>query len=145
MKVNLNKIKEIANEVLHEQYETLEVEDIKNQMRTIVKNAKEKLLMDVLGIEKEWGDGLRLRYSGSFRKNADILSDEKLKPIAKQIWEEIIADTSVDLSEKEKAHLRKVYKESYMNVLEQRIGELAEDQASLDSPKFFEEYLKSLD
>jgi hypothetical protein len=144
MKITINKIKEIANNVLKETYESLEEEDIKQQMQNAVYKQEQKIILESLGLEKNWGE-ISVKYNGSFRKNLKILSEEILDPLAKQIWNDIIHNTVIELSEKEKAHLRKVYRDSYMESAEEQITKLAEEQANLDSPVFFEEYLKTLE
>jgi hypothetical protein len=145
MKITINKIKEIAEYVLKETYESLEEEDIKKQMREIVFKQEQKIILESLGLEKNWGNEISVSYNGTFRKNLKILSDKILDPLATQIWNNIICNTVIELSEKEKAHLRKVYRNAYMESAEEKIAKLAEEQANLDSPGFFEEYLKTLE
>jgi len=146
MKVTINKIKKIAEDVLKETYESLGEEDIKEQMRKIVFKQEQRIILESLGLEKSnWDGKISVNYNGSFRKNLKILSDEILDPLATQIWNNIIRNTIIELSEKEKAHLRKVYRDAYMSSAEDQIAKLAEKQANLDSPGFFEEYLKTLE
>jgi hypothetical protein len=145
MKITIGKIKEIANDVLEETYESLSEEGVKTQMQEIVSKQASKLILNALGLEKSWGGDLSIHYEGSFRKNLRILTDESLSPLAKQIWSDIIKETPVELSEKEKAHLRKAFRDEYGVCMEREIRQLAEEQASIDAPGCFEEYLKSLD
>jgi hypothetical protein len=146
MKITINKIKEIADDVLKETYESLKEEDIKQQMKEIVFEQEQKIILESLGLEKgNWGGEISIKYNGSFRKNLEILSNETLKPLAKQIWNNIASNTQIKLSEKEMAHLRKIYRDAYMKSAEEQIAKLAEEQANLDSPEFFEKYLKTLE
>jgi hypothetical protein len=146
MKITINKIKEIADDVLKETYESLKEEDIKQQMKEIVFEQEQKIILESLGLEKvNWSGEISIKYNGSFRKNLEILSDETLKPLAKQIWNNIASNIQIKLSEKEMAHLRKIYRDAYMKSAEEQIAKLAEEQANLDSPEFFEKYLKTLE
>jgi len=146
MKITINKIKEIADDVLKETYESLKEEDIKQQMKEIVFEQEQKIILESLGLEKvNWSGEISIKYNGSFRKNLEILSDETLKPLAKQIWNNIASNTQIKLSEKEMVHLRKIYRDAYMKSAEEQIAKLAEEQANLDSPEFFEKYLKTLE
>jgi hypothetical protein len=145
MRITLNKIKEIANSVLEREYESLQEDKVKETMQEIVSKQASKLILNALGLEKSWSGDLSIRYDGSFRSNLKILTEESLRPLAQQIWGNIIAETPVSLSDKEKAHLRKAFRDEYSVCVEREIRKLAEEQASIDAPGYFEEYLKSLD
>jgi hypothetical protein len=146
MKITLNRIKQIANNVLKREYETLSEDSIEAAMIDLIGNQKRILILDALGLDRStWNHEITLKWEGSFRKNLKILSNEYLSPIAQKVLHDIFDNEEIVLNEREKAHLRKAYREKYLETAEEKICQLAEDAALKDADHLFEEYIQNLE
>jgi hypothetical protein len=144
MKITLKKLKEIVNSVLKEEFGNLSEESIRRDMKELIEEQKESVIMTALGVERShWNDHeLEVKYNGSFRQNLKILSEEYLSPIAKDILREIFVDYHMELTPTQMGSLRRVYKEIYMETAKDKISELAREHAMVHSKSLFEDFLK---
>jgi choline kinase len=142
-KITFNKINKIANDVLREAYGQSTEADIRNQMLKLIESQKEKIILDALGLEKShWNGEISVERNGSFRSNLKNLSEEYLLPIGKNILHDLFENTKIELSESQKNALRKAYKEAYLDTASDMIRLLAEEQAKIDAPTLFEDFMK---
>jgi len=141
MKITFNKIEQIAKEVLQQEYEEVTEENIREFMKGTVKNQEKSLILQALGIEKEWNGELRVRYSGSFSDVLKVFGKQKLEKLAEKLYEEISESVEFQLTAKELCHLRKAYRESYMQNAEEIIRNLAVEHSSVETEKVFQEFL----
>jgi hypothetical protein len=142
MKVKLPAIKKIAEAVIVERFGSLSEADIEEDMKYVLRNFKDNIILEALGLKKGWDNKLELSYSGSFRSNLKILSEEYLNPIAYKILKGVFDNTEIVLTEPQKAHLRKVYKDEYIKTLEREFADLARDAACVAAPGYFKEFIE---
>ena len=95
-----------------------------------------------MGVEIRFGE-FRVKYDSVLDKEYKNLKENKVKPLAKELWEEVFNSVTIELTEAQKNTLRSTYKKSYFDVMKQKVEEMAEEQALLDAPDYFESLLKS--
>lgn len=139
--VSVKRINEIAKDTLQREIESLTEEEVVEFYKERLSKAKEKFLMDLLGMEISWGE-VRVKYDSILENALRTLKNTKIKPLAENIWNEIFSTADIVLSEKQKTHLKVVFKNTYLETLEDEIAVLAKNQALLDAPGVFEDYLK---
>jgi len=142
MKITFNRIKQIAKEVLTEEYQDFTEEGIRDYMRQTVKGTENSLILQALGIEEGWGKELRIRYSGSFADILKVFQKQTLDKLAKELYNEISEGFEFKLTPKELAHLRKAYRDTYLANAEEVIRELALKEATVDTPKVFQDFME---
>jgi hypothetical protein len=144
-KITLAQIDKIAKEVTNEYFDGLKEEDIRFYIKNLLEKQSQKIILESMGLEKSWGSDIEVRYSGTFRDNAKLLTEQMLAPIAKNIYNEITKDVKIDFTEQQKVSLRKVYREFYIETLEGELRQMAVRKAEQDAGKLFADYMNSLE
>jgi len=142
MKITMKQINKIAKDVLTEHYLGMSEDSIKSEMLELIKDQEIKIILESLGLEKSWNNEINVRYSGSFADVAKILGEQTLQKTAKDIWTQIIGDIKIELTETQKKALQRIYKEYYIRTAESQIKEMAEEQALIDAPELFRNFLE---
>lgn len=143
-KVTYKRIQEIAQEELKRASASLNEEVIKDTMRRIIGDQANKLILQAMGLERDsWHSGeLQFARNGSFLKAMGILSQQRLNDLAKESLESVIDGISIVLNENETKALVKQYREVYIHEIENNLKRLAKENANLDAPNMFEDYLR---
>jgi len=141
-KMTVKKIKQIADQVVLDQYDSMTEENIAEEMKDLIKDCKDDLYKAILGIKKGWGGELSLTNDGSFSRMISNMNQYKLNTIAKNMLEELFGSEDIVFSDKEIAHLHSIYKKEYKEVIEEKLIELAQENAAVDAPLLFKEFLE---
>jgi maltodextrin utilization protein YvdJ len=141
MRLTFNQIKKIANEAIKEKFENTTEKQVKAYMIHLLEKKEDQLILEALGLNREWGDKLSLRWDGSFARIVKVMNESKLNQMAKEIWNKIADETEIVLTEKEKQMLAREYRVSYLEACKEAIHDLAEKQAEFDAKIYFQEYL----
>ena len=142
MKITMKQIDKIAKDVLQEHYLGMTEDNIKDEMMELIKNQESKVILQALGLEKGWNGEINVRYSGSFADIAKILGEQYLKSAAKSFLSGLFENAKIELTETQKNALRKSYKESYFETAKDEIENLAREQALVDAPELFKNFME---
>ncbi|HBI38194.1 MAG TPA: hypothetical protein DDY71_11165 [Spirochaetia bacterium] len=143
-----NRIDKLAKDVIKETYGSITDKDIKKVMVDILEKAKANLILNALGIRyNQWDKLYEPDNYGTFAKIVESSQKDYLNKIAKNLYEEIFGDENfkIELSEKDKIHFRKTFKDTYKEVFDDIIMNLAREKASIDAEKYFNDYLNLLE
>jgi len=135
----MKKIQSIAEETVNEIYSQLTEKEIKEKMAYYVKNDINNTILNILGINRQWGE-IRIAHDSMLYKMINS-KNSKISEKAEEILQELF-DNKIILTTKDKVALNKLYKETYMNYLEGQIGVLAREQALANAPEIFKEFLE---
>lgn len=138
-KLTMKKIQSIAEETVNEIYSQLTEKEIKEKMAYYVKNDINNTILNILGINRQWGE-IRIAHDSMLYKMINS-KNSKISEKAEEILQELF-DNKIILTTKDKVALNKLYKETYMNYLEGQIGVLAREQALANAPEIFKEFLE---
>jgi len=142
MAITFKRIQEVANEVIRNEIGGLTEQDLREFLQEAVGKKKRKLFLEAVGLSDGWGNDISVKRGGQADQTTVRIIEDIIKPNLNALLDSVFGGLEVTLTEREIAHLRRVYREKYIQVMEKALEEKASDQVNVDVDELFDQYMK---
>lgn len=149
--ISITYLKEIVKEELKDYVEgNLSEKNLRETIKAQLDKSGKDMVFKMLGLRfNTWDKKYEVDSYGTFEKMIKG-TDFSIKDIGTKVFNEIVKDISYEdvlasITQPNKAHLKKVYKENLMHYFEEEVKSLAEQHGREYAQKLFEQYIKEDD